>query len=107
MSYVKIELTAMYSLLLALVTAIKTINKVQTAPPEPRRATAAYGRTSPAETSASDIRLGNVGNAGLPSRASAERPIVVAQSHGMANQERPPRMYPGSACTGEAAIALL
>jgi hypothetical protein len=97
MSYVKIELTAIYSLLLALVTAIKTINKVQTAPPEPRRATAAYGRTRPAETSASGIRLGNVGNAGFPSRARAESPIVVAQSQGMANQDSPPKIYPGNA----------
>lgn len=106
MSYVKIELTAMYSDDDALVTAMKTISRVQTAPPEPRRATAAYGRTSPADTSASDIRFGNVGNTGLLSRARAERPIVVAQSHGMANQESPPKMYPGRAWTGEAAIAL-
>jgi hypothetical protein len=74
------------------VTAINTINRVQTAPPEPRRATAAYGRTRPAETSVSDIRKGYVGNAGFPSRARAERPIVVAQSQGMANHDRPPKM---------------
>lgn len=77
---------------LALVTAINTMRRVATAPPEPKRATAAYGRTRPAETSASGIRLGYVGNAGLPSSAIAESPIVVAVSQGMANQDRPPKM---------------
>jgi hypothetical protein len=33
--------------------------------------------------------------------------MVVAQSHGIANHESPPMTYPGSAETGEAAMALL
>ena len=45
----------MYSDDEALVTAMKTIKRVHTAPPEPSSATAAYGRTRPADTSASDI----------------------------------------------------
>lgn len=84
--------TAINSAELADVTAMKTMSKTATAPPCPRSATAAYGTTSPAETSASSIRWGNVGNAGLPSKARAARPIVVAMSHGMANQEIPPMM---------------
>lgn len=90
MSYVKILLTAMYSAELAEVTAIKMSSNVAAAPPFPSSATAALGRTRPAVTSASGIRDGQVGKAGLPSKASAERPIVVAASHGIANQDRPP-----------------
>jgi hypothetical protein len=41
MSYVKMEDTAMSSAELADVTAMKTIRSVHTAPPDPRRATAA------------------------------------------------------------------
>lgn len=67
------------------VTAKKTMRRVATAPPLPRRATAASGRTRPADTSASSIRLGYDGNAGFVSRASAERPIVVAAKKGIAN----------------------
>lgn len=74
------------------VTAMKTISRVQTAPPWPSRAIAAFGRTSPALTWASDIRFGYVGKTGLASRAKALNPIVVAQSQGMANQLRPPSM---------------
>jgi hypothetical protein len=84
--------TAMSSAELADVTAMKTIKRVQTAPPPPSSATAAYGKTRPAETSAADMRRGKVGKAGLPSRARAASPIVVAQSHGIANQEIPPIM---------------
>jgi hypothetical protein len=72
------------------VTAIKTINSVHNAPPLPSRATAAFGNTSPAVTSASDILFGYVGKDGFPSRARALSPIVVAQSHGIANQLSPP-----------------
>jgi len=82
---VKILLTAMYSAELADVTAMKINRSVATAPPFPRRATAALGRTKPAVTSASGIRDGKVGKTGLDSRARAERPIVVAASQGMAN----------------------
>lgn len=83
-------LTAMYSAELAEVTAMKTSSNDAAAPPLPRRATAASGNTNPAVTSASDILIGKVGNAGLVSRARAERPIVVAVSQGIANQLRPP-----------------
>ncbi len=103
----KIDETAISSADEAEVTAMKTMRRVQTAPPDPRRATAAYGSTRPAETSALDMRSGYVGKAGLPSRARPARPMVVAQSHGIANHEIPPIIYPGRACTGEAAIALL
>lgn len=41
-----------------------------------------------------------------PSRARAEMPIVLAQSQGMANQQRPPMTYPGNAWTGLAAMAV-
>jgi len=82
--------TAMSSAELAEVTAMKTIKSTATAPPLPRSATAAYGTTRPADTSAESMRFGNVGNAGLPSRANAARPQVVAMSQGMANQEIPP-----------------
>ena len=58
--------------------------KHATAPPEPNIATAAFGSTRPAVTSASGIRLGYVGHTGFVSSASAARPIVVAQSHGIA-----------------------
>ena len=103
----KILLTAIYSAELADVTAIKMRSKVAAAPPLPSNATAALGRTRPAVTSASGMRDGKVGKAGFDSRASAERPIVVAASHGIANQDRPPMIYPGRACTGDAAMALL
>ena len=72
------------------VTAMKTNNSVAAAPPFPSNATAAFGRTRPAVTSAADIRFGYEGNTGLPSNARAASPIVVAQSHGIANQESPP-----------------
>ena len=41
------------------------------------------------------------------SRAKADRPIVVAASHGIANHDKPPAMYPGNAWIGLAAMALL
>lgn len=72
------------------VTAIKISRKVAPAPPLPKRATAALGRTRPAVTSAAGMRLGYVGKIGLFSSASAARPMVVAHSHGIANQESPP-----------------
>ena len=72
-------------------TAIKTSSSVAAAPPEPSIATAALGKTRPAETSASGMRFGKVGKVGEPSSARQERPIVVAASQGIANQERPPR----------------
>lgn len=71
------------------------LTRVAAAPPEPRSATAAFGSTRPALTSAGSIRFGKlrvtevsqqglrelgvkaftyVGNTGLSSRASAERP---------------------------------
>ncbi len=100
-------LTAIYSAELADVTAMKTSSRQATAPPLPRRATAASGRTKPAVTSASGMRKGKVGNAEFVSRARAARPMVVAVSHGIANQLRPPSTYPGRAWTGLAAIALL
>ena len=87
----------MYSAELALVTAMKMSSKEATAPPLPISATAASGRTRPADTSASAIRDGNDGKTGLVSRARALRPIVVAASQGMANQLRPPMTYPGRA----------
>ena len=93
----KIEETAINSADEALVTAMKTSSKVAAAPPEPSMATAALGRTRPAVTSASGIRLGYVGNVGEDSRAIQESPIVVAVSQGIANQERPPSTYPGKA----------
>jgi hypothetical protein len=71
---------------------MKTIKRVATAPPFPSNATAAYGSTRPAETSSAGILLGKVGKAGFVSRARAARPMVVAQSHGIANQLRPPMM---------------
>lgn len=77
---------------MALVTAMKTSKRVAAAPPDPSNATAASGRTSPALTSSGVILLGKVGNTGLFSRAKADRPIVVAQSQGIANQDRPPAM---------------
>lgn len=83
-------LTAIYSAEEALVTAMKMSSNVAAAPPLPSKATAAFGRTRPAVTSASGILDGKVGKAGLVSRARAERPIVVAASHGIANQESPP-----------------
>lgn len=73
-------------------TAMKTMSRAHTAPPEPSRATAANGSTSPAETSASDIRSGKVGKDGVPSRANPAKPMVVAQSQGMANHDNPPMM---------------
>lgn len=82
----------MYSALLAEVTAIKTSSSTAAAPPLPIKATAALGNTSPAVTSASAILEGYDGKTGLVSSASAERPIVVAVSQGMANQLRPPMM---------------
>jgi hypothetical protein len=51
-------LTAISWLEVALVTAMKTMRSVATAPPLPKRATAAYGSTKPALTSASAIRSG-------------------------------------------------
>lgn len=87
-----ILLTAMNSAELADVTAMKINISVAAAPPLPSNATAEFGSTSPAVTSASGIRLGYVGQAGFPSRARAARPIVVAASQGMANQLRPPMM---------------
>ena len=107
MSYVQIDDTAISSADDADVTAMKISRKVAPAPPLPNKAIAAYGSTSPAVTSAFGMRFGYVGNIGFLSRASAARPIVVAQSHGIANQLRPPMTYPGSASTGLAAIALL
>jgi hypothetical protein len=89
---VKIDETAMSSAELAEVTAMKTIRSTATAPPPPRSATAAYGTTRPADTSAGSMRFGKVGNAGFPSSAKAARPQVVAMSQGMANQEIPPMM---------------
>jgi hypothetical protein len=53
------------------------------------------------------MRSGYVGNQGVFSKDKAVIPMVVAVSQGMANQHRPPRMYPGSAWTGEEAMALL
>ena len=79
------------------VTAIKTRSRVAAAPPDPSMATAALGRTRPAVTSAGSIRLGKVGKLGNDSSARQDSPIVVAVSQGMANQERPPIMYPGRA----------
>ena len=67
------------------VTAINIKSSVAAAPPLPSIATAAFGRTRPAVTSASAIRRGYVGKTGLDSRASAARPIVVAASQGIAN----------------------
>jgi len=55
-----------------------------TAPPFPSIATAALGRTSPAVTSASGMRSGYVGQMGFVSSDRAARPMVVAQSHGIA-----------------------
>jgi len=104
---VKILDTAISSAELADVTAMKINRSVHTAPPFPRRTTAALGSTKPALTSASGMRSGKEGNDGWPSSARQASPIVVAQSHGMANHERPPRTYPGSAETGDAAMALL
>lgn len=86
------EETAISSADEADVTAMKTIKSVHTAPPGPSKATAAYGSTRPADTSASGMRSGYVGKAGLLSRARPARPIVVAQSQGMANHEIPPMM---------------
>ena len=103
----KILLTAIYSDELAEVTAMKIKSKVAAAPPFPRRATAASGNTKPAVTSALAILWGKDGKMGFDSRARAERPMVVAASQGMANQLRPPMMYPGRASTGLAAMALL
>ena len=85
------EETAMNSEDEAEVTAMKTSRRVAAAPPFPSKATAALGRTRPAVTSASGIRLGKVGKEGEVSSARQERPIVVAASHGMANQDSPPR----------------
>lgn len=87
----------MYSAELADVTAMKTSNSTAVAPPLPIKATAAEGRTNPAVTSASAILCGYDGKTGLVSRARADRPIVVAASQGIANQLRPPMMYPGKA----------
>lgn len=63
------------------VTAMKTIRRVATAPPDPRRATAAYGRVSPALMDASSITAGYVGKYSVLWSARAARPMVVAQSH--------------------------
>lgn len=103
----KILETAISSAEVAEVTAIKIKTNVQAAPPFPRSATAAFGSTNPASTSISDILAGKPGNAGLVSSAKQASPIVVAHSHGIANHERPPSTYPGSAEAGEAEIALL
>lgn len=54
----KIEETAMSCAEKADVTAMKTINRVATAPPLPSNATAAYGTTRPADTSAGAMRFG-------------------------------------------------
>ena len=99
--------TAINSADIAEVTAMNTIKIAAAAPPVPIIATAAVGRTRPAETSAGSILFGYVGKTGLPSRASALRPIVVAARKGIANHARPPATYPGKAWTGLAAIALL
>lgn len=74
------------------------IRVVATAPLYPISFTAAYGRTSPAVTSSALMRWET-------SRVNADTPIVVAQSHGIANQQSPPMTYPGKACTGCAAMA--
>lgn len=63
------------------VTAMNTIRRVATAPPDPRRATAAYGRVSPALMDASSITAGYVGKYSVLWSARAARPMVVAQSH--------------------------
>lgn len=63
------------------VTAMNTIRRVATAPPDPRRATAAYGRVSPALMDASSIAAGYVGKYSVCWSARAARPMVVAQSH--------------------------
>lgn len=76
---------------------LKIMMRVQAAPDRPRRPMAAYGSTSPAVTSAGSIRLGYVGKEGDPSSARALRPIVVAHNQGIANQARPPIIYPGKA----------
>ena len=69
---------------------MKIMSVVATAPLYPSSFTAAKGRTRPAVTSSLLRRCG-------PSRARAEIPRVVAQSQGMANQQRPPMTYPGKA----------
>ncbi|KAH3677542.1 hypothetical protein OGATHE_001017 [Ogataea polymorpha] len=74
------------------VTAIKTIINAATAPPFPIMATAALGSTRPADTSSSVSKFGYEGNAGVFSRATQARPIVVDTSQGTANQARPPKM---------------
>lgn len=82
------------------VTAMNIMMRVQMAPDFPNKPTAAYGSTKPADTSAGSMRFGYVGNAGFVSRARALRPMVVAHSQGIANQDKPPMIYPGSADTG-------
>jgi hypothetical protein len=62
---VKILETALNSAELADLTSMNTISSVQTAPPFPRIATAAYGNTRLAETSAFSMRLGKLGKTGF------------------------------------------
>jgi len=66
--------------------------KTATAPPFPRIASEAKGKTRPAETSSAVIRRGKVGKTFVFSKATATRPIVVARVKGDAIQARPPRM---------------
>jgi hypothetical protein len=73
-SYVKIELTAISSALVALVTAKKSKTSMMAAPDLPSKAAAAEGAGRPAETS-EDVRFLI---AGSPLSATAARPIVVA-----------------------------
>jgi hypothetical protein len=80
-SYVKIELTAISSALVALVTAKKRSTKIAAAPLRPRRAEAAAEAGRPAETSAGVRAF----MAGSPWRATAARPMVVANVKGIAN----------------------
>lgn len=65
----------------ALVTAKKSKTSIAAAPPFPKRAAAADGAGSPADTSAAErTRI-----SGSPCRATAARPSVVANVKGIAN----------------------
>ena len=75
------ELTAISSALLALVTAKKSRTRTAAAPLRPSRAEAAAEAGRPAETSCA-VRIFM---AGSPRRATAASPRVVANVNGIAN----------------------
>jgi hypothetical protein len=94
MSKVRIEDVAISSEDDEDVTAMKSVMSKAMAPFFPKSAAAPNAAERPEETCELVMLFGYVGNAGLSVKATAARPSVVAKPKGMANQAKPPRMYP-------------